>query len=160
MRVLIVDDHQIVRRGVRSLLEAEKGVEVCGEAANGREAISKAVELKPDAIVMDISMPDLDGIEATRKIIDLYPRTRIVILSHHDVPHLMRQALNAGAGAYVVKSAASTDLIPALKQFRDGETPDGLWCLEAPKQMEAQMKFCGAVWRWRPLCEKAKNVSG
>lgn len=121
MRILVVDDHQVVRRGIRSLLESAKDVEVCGEAVDGRDAIAKTVEQKPDTIIMDISMPNLDGIEATRRITDLFPATHVVILSQHDFPHIMRQALNAGASAYVVKSSVTTDLITAIDKIREGE---------------------------------------
>ena len=121
MRILVVDDHQVVRRGIRSLLESAKDVEVCGEAVDGRDAIAKAMEQKPDTIIMDISMPNLDGIEATRKITGIFPDTHVVILSQHDFPHIMRQAMNAGATAYVVKSSVTTDLITAIDKIRHGE---------------------------------------
>src|SRR5690348_4418802 len=84
MRILVVDDHQVVRRGLRSLLEAEKDLQVCGEAVDGRDAIAKAQELRPDAIVMDISMPNLNGLDATRELTRLLPEIRIVILTQHD----------------------------------------------------------------------------
>src|SRR5215469_14713371 len=113
MRVLIVDDHEIVRRGVRSLL-GDAGIEVCGEAVDGSDAILKVQKLKPDAVVMDISMPNMNGIEATSEIVRRFPGTRVVIMSQHDLPHIVRQAAHAGAVAYVVKSAISTDLLPAL----------------------------------------------
>jgi PAS domain S-box-containing protein len=123
MRILVVDDHQIVRCGVRRLLEAKEGFEVCGEAADGREAIAKARELRPDTIVMDISMPNLNGLDATRQLRHLLPETRIVILSQHDSSEMVRQALNAGAHGYVVKSAVTTDLIAALKEVTNGSKP-------------------------------------
>jgi PAS domain S-box-containing protein len=113
VRVLVVDDHEIVRRGVRSLLQ-EAGIEVCGEAVDGSDAIGKVQELKPDAVVMDVSMPNGNGIEATIEIVRRFPETRVVILSQHDFSHIVTQAVHAGASAYVVKSAISTDLIPAL----------------------------------------------
>lgn len=115
MRVLIVDDQQVVRAGVRALLEVDSEIEVCGEAIDGRDGIAKALDLMPDVVVMDISMPNLGGIEATRQLVLLAPQIRVVILSLHDFPHIMQQALNAGASAYVVKSSISTDLVKALK---------------------------------------------
>lgn len=123
MRILIVDDHQIVRHGVRRLLEAEKDFKICGEAVDGRDAINKSNELKPDVIVMDISMPNLNGIEATREIKRLLPGSHIVILSQHDSVEMMRQALNAGALGYVVKSAITTDLVEALNKIQDNGQP-------------------------------------
>ncbi|MGA2356029.1 MAG: response regulator transcription factor [Terriglobales bacterium] len=111
MRILIVDDHEVVRRGVRGLLEKEDRFEICGEAVDGSDAIAKARELRPDSIVMDVSMPNMNGLDATREISRLAPEIRIVILSQHDSHEIVRQALNAGASAYVVKSAISTDLV-------------------------------------------------
>ena len=116
MRVLIVDDHQVVRAGVRALLEADPELEVCGEGIDGLDVIAKAHELLPYAVVMDVSMPNLSGIEATCELVLLYRQLRVVMLSQHDFPHIVQQALNAGAYAYVVKSATHTDLLTALKE--------------------------------------------
>jgi len=116
MRILVVDDYDVVRAGVRAILERDPEIEVCGEAIDGLDAIAKARELMPDAVVMDVSMPNLSGIEATRELVSLNPQIRVVMLSQHDFPHIMQQALNAGACAYVVKSAANTDLLKALKE--------------------------------------------
>jgi signal transduction histidine kinase len=121
MRLLIVDDHEVVRRGVRSLLEAENGLHVCGEAVDGQDAIAKAQQLEPDAIVIDISMPNMSGLDAIREIRRLLPRVRIVVLSQHDDPAMMRQALTAGAHGYVVKSAITADLLNVLQRVWDGE---------------------------------------
>jgi PAS domain S-box-containing protein len=120
MRILVVDDHQIVRRGVCSLLEAEEDLEVCGEAVDGRDAVDKATALKPHAIIMDISMPKLNGLEATREIRRILPETKILILSQHDIPAMMRQAEGAGAHGYVIKSAMSHELLAALKEIASG----------------------------------------
>lgn len=121
MRILVVDDHEIVRRGVSSLLDEQDGFEVCGEALDGRDAIRKAADLRPHVIVMDVSMPNMNGLDAAREIKILSPSTQIVILSQHDSPEMVRQALNAGASAYVVKSAMSTDLVAALEKIQRGE---------------------------------------
>jgi PAS domain S-box-containing protein len=121
IRILIVDDHEVVRRGVRSLLSLEKDIEVCGEAVDGQDAIAKAQELLPDFITMDISMPNMNGLEATREIRRIMPDVHILVLSQHDVPEMMQQALNAGANGYVVKSAVSTALVAALEIVRSGQ---------------------------------------
>jgi PAS domain S-box-containing protein len=122
MRILIVDDHEVVRRGVRSLLEPQDGFEVCGEAVDGRDAILKATELKPDAIVMDVSMPNLNGLEATREIRRILPDVKILILTQHDIREMMRQALNAGASGYVVKASLTKDLVSALRNILGGNS--------------------------------------
>lgn len=121
MRILIADDHEIVRKGVRSLLSADPECEVCGEAIDGRDAVTKAQDLKPDLVVMDISMPNLNGLDATRKVREILPQTQVLVLSQHDSPEMMRQALKAGAGAYVRKSSMSTDLLAGIKKLRHGE---------------------------------------
>ena len=118
IRVLIVDDHQVVRAGVRALLERDSEIEVCGEAIDGLDAVIKAKDLLPDVVVMDVTMPNLGGIEATRQLVSLFPKIRVVILSQHDFPHIMQQAVNAGASAYVVKTSVSTELMKALKEIR------------------------------------------
>src|SRR5690348_8929412 len=121
MRVLIADDHEVVRAGVRTLLASEKDIQICGEAVDGRDALAKVQELLPDVVIMDISMPNLSGIEATRELRRSHPGIRVVMLSQYDFPHMMQQALSAGACAYVVKSHACPDLAAALK----GESASG-----------------------------------
>ena len=103
--VLLVDDHAVVRQGFRMILSAEPDIEVVGEAANGREAIGQAECLQPDVVLMDVSMPELNGIEATRRIVATAPRTRILALSmHHDAVYV-REILRAGASGYLLKEA-------------------------------------------------------
>lgn len=121
MRLLIVDDHEVVRRGVRFLLLEESEVEVCGEAVDGQDALEKARDLKPDLIVMDVSMPRLNGLEATRQVRSMLPKCEVLILSQHENPEMARQALKAGARGYVVKSAISKDLISAISKVSSGE---------------------------------------
>lgn len=113
MRVLVVDDHEVVRRGVRSLL-TESDYDVCGEAVDGRDALAKARELKPDVIVMDVSMPVLNGLEATRLIRKEVPGSEVLIMSQHESPAMIREAFKAGARGYVVKSSMGQDLMAAL----------------------------------------------
>lgn len=114
MRLLVVDDHEVVRRGVRSLLSDQNGWDVCGEAVDGQDALDKARQLKPDLIVMDVSMPRLNGLEATRQIRKVLPECEVLILSQHENSEMARQALKAGARGYVVKSSISRDLISAV----------------------------------------------
>jgi DNA-binding NarL/FixJ family response regulator len=117
MRLLIVDDHEVVRRGVRSLLLEQSEFEVCGEAVDGQDALEKTRELDPDLIVMDVSMPRLNGLEATRQVRSMLPKCEVLILSQHEHPEMARQALKAGARGYVVKSSVSRDLIAALTKI-------------------------------------------
>jgi len=121
VRVLIVDDHEIFRKGLRSLLEAHSDLLICGEAANALEAVEKAKNLQPDVILMDISMPEVDGLQATRLIRSLVPNAQVLILSQHDLPHMVSAALKAGASAYVTKSQVSQSLLTALESVVEGK---------------------------------------
>jgi two-component system response regulator NreC len=113
-RVLIVDDHAFIRRGVQTILHRFPEWEFCGEAENGKEAIRMADELKPEVIIMDISMPGLNGIEATRAIRKTQPAMKIVLLTLHDSSELLRIAFRAGARGYLLKTDAEQDLVKAL----------------------------------------------
>ncbi len=115
LRVLLADDHEIVREGLRSLLGEEQDVEVVGEAANGREAVDAASRLKPDVVVMDVSMPMIEGDEATRQIKAYLPQTRVVALSMHDQPEKIEAMYRAGAESYVLKTAPSEELLAAIR---------------------------------------------
>ncbi|MGH9739571.1 MAG: PAS domain S-box protein [Candidatus Acidiferrales bacterium] len=121
MRILIVDDHELVRSGVRSVLAGRRDFNVCGEAVDGQDAVEKARLLNPDVIVMDVSMPKLNGLDATREIQRILPQTAVLVLSQHDSPEMMRQALNAGARGYVVKSAIAANLVTGIEKVRGGE---------------------------------------
>jgi DNA-binding NarL/FixJ family response regulator len=118
LRILIVDDHAVVRRGVRALLESHKGWEVCGEATNGRDAVEEARRLKPDIVVMDLSLPGLNGLDATRQILHESPGTEVVVLTMHHSEELARDVLQAGARGYVLKRDADEDLIAAIESLR------------------------------------------
>jgi DNA-binding NarL/FixJ family response regulator len=117
-RILLVDDHELVRRGIRSLLEAEDDFEICAEAADGRQAIDLAQELVPDVVVMDIGMPGLNGIEATRRIRKTVRRTEVLALSLHESEHFAREVLAAGARGYVFKSDAAQEVVQAVRSIR------------------------------------------
>jgi DNA-binding NarL/FixJ family response regulator len=113
-RVLIVDDHPAIRRGVQGILHSFPEWEMCGEAANGQEAVRLAEALKPEIIVMDVSMPVLNGLEATRIITGVLPNTKILLLTLHSSSELVRSAFRAGARGYVLKSDAEQELVRAL----------------------------------------------
>jgi DNA-binding NarL/FixJ family response regulator len=114
-RVLVVDDHAFIRRGVNSILQSFPEWELCGEASNGQEAVKLADELKPEVIIMDVSMPVLNGIEATKVISKAHPEIKIVLLTLHDSAELFRSGFRAGARGYLLKSDAEQELLKALR---------------------------------------------
>lgn len=116
--IVIADDNNDIRRGVKNLLESEPGWQVVGEAANGREALEKAAQLAPEVVILDISMPELDGISAARLIGQAVPQAELLVLSQHDAPDVVARALAAGVRGYVLKSQASRDLVPAVEAVR------------------------------------------
>lgn len=122
LRVLIADDHDVVRAGVRSLLKNQPDCAVCGEATTGREVVALATQIKPDVVVMDITMPELNGLEAARQILDTVPNARILILSVHESEVLVREILDTGAHGYILKSDAGRELVAALRALGRGET--------------------------------------
>lgn len=121
MRILVADDHEVIRRGVRALLAAGQDCEICGEAVDGQDAVEKAHQLHPDLIIMDVSMPNLNGLEATRMIRRSLPSTQVLILTQHDSQEMMRQAVNAGARGFVVKSSVAHDLLNAVEAAQRGD---------------------------------------
>jgi DNA-binding NarL/FixJ family response regulator len=114
MRTLVADDHEVVRHGLRALIQSHEGWEVCAECATGREAVEKSAELRPDVAILDVTMPELDGIEAARQIRRRRPATATVIFSVHDTEHMVREVLLAGSCGYVAKSAPPQDLVSAI----------------------------------------------
>ncbi len=120
IRVLLADDHAIVREGLRALLVADARISVTGEAGNGREAVRLAAELDPDVLVMDISMPDLNGVEAARMVAVKCPRTKIVMLSMHSSTEHVHRAFEAGASGYVLKESAGAELLAAVNAVHAG----------------------------------------
>ena len=120
LRILLVDDHVMLREGLRSLVSAQADMEVVGEAADGREALLRARELRPDVVVMDISMPELNGIRATEQVRTCCPATKVLALTAYDDDGYLRQLLEAGASGYVLKKAAAEELVKALRAVASG----------------------------------------
>ncbi len=121
IRILLADDHSVVRRGFGMILAAQSDLEVIGEAANGREAVEQAERLQPDLVVMDVSMPELNGIEATRRVLEVAPRTRVLALSMHRDAVYVREILRAGAVGYLLKEAGDDDLLAAVRAVAQGQ---------------------------------------
>ena len=122
VRLLVADDHEIVRKGLRALLEAEPGWEVAAEAVNGKDAVEKAKQIKPDVAILDISMPLLNGLEAARQIVKSVERTKVLVLTVHDSDPLIQEVLEAGARGYMLKSDAGRDLVVAVDALRRNKT--------------------------------------
>lgn len=117
IRILIADDHEMIRTGLRKILEGRDGWTVCGEAINGREAVAKAKELKPDVVVLDFAMPELNGLEVIRQIRATLPHTEVLILTMHESEQLAREVLAAGARGFVLKSDAGQTIAAAVEQL-------------------------------------------
>jgi len=122
LRLLLADDHEIVRKGLRALLEAEPGWQVAAEAVDGRDAVEKAQQIKPDIAILDISMPSLNGLDATRQIVKGISQTKVLVLTMHDSDPLIQRVLEAGARGYLLKSDAARDLVAAVDALRRNKT--------------------------------------
>jgi len=119
--VMLADDHAVVRDGLRALLEGGHDLQVIGVAGNGREAVAEAQRLRPDVVIMDIAMPELDGVEATRRIVERCPETRVLILSMYLSAEHIHRALQAGAQGYVLKESAGEEVVEAIRALRAGK---------------------------------------
>jgi len=120
IRLLLVDDHDVVRTGLKSYLETQDGLLVVGEASSGKEAIQRAIEIKPDVVVMDITMPDIDGLEATRKLKSLLPECQVLALTVHEDKQYLFEMVAAGATGYLTKQAAAEELVAAIRAVATG----------------------------------------
>jgi two-component system response regulator NreC len=121
IRLLVADDHPVVRAGLRMLLAAQPDMEVVGEAVDGDAAVARALQLRPDVVVMDLAMGGTDGLAATREIVNRLPHTKVVVLTMHDNEEYLRQALDAGATGYVLKEAVDTEIAVAIRVVQRGE---------------------------------------
>jgi DNA-binding NarL/FixJ family response regulator len=117
-RILLADDHEVVRKGLCALLRAQPDWEICGEASDGREAVEKTLKLKPEVVILDIGMPNLNGLEATRQILKAYPQVKVLILTLHDSDQVVQDVLNAGARGFLLKTDAARDLVAAVEALR------------------------------------------
>lgn len=122
LRILIADDHEVARRGIRAILESHPGWEVCAEAKDGRETVDLATRVKPDVVLLDIAMPNLNGLEAARQILAVEPDTAILILTMHDSDQTIREVLRAGARGFLLKSDAGKDLVSAVEALQQRRT--------------------------------------
>lgn len=121
IKIILADDHTIVRQGLKLILSSQPDLEVIGEAANGREAIDLAARTKPDIVLMDVAMPELNGIEATRRMVEANSRIKVLVLSMHKEPVYVREILRAGARGYILKDAIDTELINAVRSVAKGD---------------------------------------
>src|SRR5580693_9393793 len=118
LRILIADDHEVVRRGLCALLQTHEGWEVCGEAKDGREAVEKAKQVRPDVVILDVGMPNLNGLAATRQLLQQNPQQKVIVLTITDSDQVIREALDAGARGFVLKSDAARDLVTAVEALQ------------------------------------------
>ncbi len=140
IRVLLADDHSLVRRGFRRILEDDEGMKVVGEASTGVEAIRMSHELKPKVVVMDLSMPELDGVQATKEIVKHLPETEVLVLSMHSDDNYVRNALDAGAKGYLLKNAIDVDLVGAIRSVAEGKRFIGAGLKYVAQEQDDELK--------------------
>jgi DNA-binding NarL/FixJ family response regulator len=155
-RILVADDHDLVRRGLKALLESHHGWEICGEAHTGSEAVGKAQELKPDIAILDICMPDLNGLGAARKIRKASPRTEILVLSVHYSDQLIREAVETGARGYIVKSDSDRDLVRAVEALANHKP---FFTLRATEVMASTVNVTASSLAYNPEGAKDRLTS-
>jgi DNA-binding NarL/FixJ family response regulator len=122
LQLLLADDHEIVRQGLRAMLDSQRDCKVIGEASDGRQAVAMTKELNPDVVILDIAMPSLNGLEATRQILKFRPQTKVLVLTMHESDTVIREVLDAGARGYILKTDAGRDLVSAVDSLRRNKT--------------------------------------
>ncbi len=151
-RLVLADDHDLVREGIRAVLEGEPDLEVVGEAANGREAVEVCREVRPDLVLMDVRMPEMDGLAATRAIKEELPETSVVMVTMHESPDYLLEAIKAGAAGYILKDAAGERLVEAVRRTLEGEAP-----LSEGLAMQLLQRLASEDGRSQPLPEAKKR---
>lgn len=161
-RIAIVDDHDLVRVGLRTMLIREPGLAVVGEARNGREAIDLCRRERPDLVLMDVRMPDMDGLEATSLIKQQCPETAVVMVTMHDSPDYLLEALKVGAAGYVLKGSSRSEVVAAVRQVLRGESPlGGKLVVELLRRLAAEGEGAGSVQAIsEPLTRRELEVLG
>ncbi|OGO35938.1 MAG: DNA-binding response regulator [Chloroflexi bacterium RBG_16_56_8] len=155
IRILLADDHVMLRQGTVALLRRERDMQVVAEASNGQEAVELACKLKPDIVVMDVRMPVLTGVEATRRIRELVPNVQVLVLTAHDDDQYVFSLLEAGASGYLLKTAPVSDLVKAIRQVREGESPlDPAIARKVVLHMSGQRPTTGVVVDRAPPAEE------
>ncbi len=166
IRILLADDHQVIRTGLKSFLESQPDFKVVAEASNGREAIERALETRPDIILMDITMPEMDGLEATRQLKKLWPECVILCLTVHEDKFYFMEMLAAGASGYLTKQAASDELVSAIHAVAQGhvylQPALARWLLEDYQQLASRQEATGneseAAVKLEVLSERERGV--
>ncbi|WP_420438676.1 response regulator [Candidatus Palauibacter sp.] len=158
VKALLVDDHAVVRAGLRALLEASGRVDIVGEASSGEEAVTKARKLEPDIVIMDLAMPGMDGIQATRRIAALGIETKVLVLTVHDEDEFLLPALDAGASGFLNKSAADTDLMGAVEAIARGHAYLPRRAAALIARREARRRRAGRQAEPEPLSDRERTV--
>ena len=158
IRVLLADDHSLVRRGFRRILEDDEGMKVVGEASTGVEAIRMSHELKPKVVVMDLSMPELDGVQATREIVKHLPETEVLVLSMHSDDNYVRNALDAGAKGYLLKNAIDVDLVGAIRSVAEGKRFIGAGLKYVAHEQDDELKRLTAREKTSSTADRTRQV--
>jgi len=154
-RLLIADDHALVREGLRTMLSGEEGIEVIAEAHDGQQALNKCRDLKPDLVLMDVRMPVMDGLEATRRIKEEMPKTSVVMVTMHENPDYLFEAVKAGAAGYVLKDASGERLLGAVRRTLEGESP-----LNQELAMRLLVRLAGERERSSVVAESESEAGG
>jgi DNA-binding NarL/FixJ family response regulator len=154
-RLAIVDDHELARESLQNMLSDEPDIEIVGEAANGRQALLLCSRLKPDLILMDVRMPEMDGLAATKEVKQRYPQTSVMMLTMHENPDYLFEALKVGAAGYVLKDAPQEEIIEAVRRVRNGESPMDS---ELAARLLRRLASEGEMWRARRASREAADA--
>lgn len=154
-RLIIVDDHELARESLQNMLSDEPDIEIVGEAANGRQALLLCSRLRPDLILMDVRMPEMDGLAATKEVKERFPKTSVMMLTMHENPDYLFEALKVGAAGYVLKDAPQDEIIEAVRRVRNGESPMDS---ELAARLLRRLASEGEMWRAKRVSREAADA--